>query len=156
MFTSYVLCVSDIITGDEGKHCNSIGSCLSISDVFTGHGYRNAVQMTAALYELSKCEHISCLLQSARHLGISTDTCNRASTSTEQSRGGEGALYIHFSHTFLIDNHVGLHSSQNASYTGAVCDVHQRLTANLHICTICGIFHTEVNTSLAACSTHIY
>ena len=33
------------------------------------------------------------------------------------------------SHAFLIDNHVGLHSSQNASYTGAVCDLHLRLTA---------------------------
>ena len=52
-------------------------------------------------------------------------------------------------HSF-IDNHVGLHSSQNASYTGTVCDLHLRLTAKPHICVICGIFHTEINTSLAA------
>ena len=60
------------------------------------------------------------------------------------------------SHTFLIDNHVGLHSSQNASYTGTVCGLHLRLTAkpHVHICVICGIFHTEVNTHLPLCSTH--
>ena len=43
-----------------------------------------------------------------------------------------------------------------ASYTGTVYDLHLRLTAKPHICMICGIFHTEVNTSLALCSTHIY
>ena len=52
------------------------------------------------------------------------------------------------SHTFLIDNHVRLHSSQNASYTGDVCDMHLRLTAKPHLCVICGTFHTEVNTHL--------
>ena len=29
-----------------------------------------------------------------------------------------------YSNTFLIDNHVRLHSSQNASYTKDVCDMH--------------------------------
>ena len=60
------------------------------------------------------------------------------------------------SHTFVIDNHVRLHSSQNASYTGDVCDMHLRLTQNLtyHVCVICGTFHTEVNTHLPLCSTH--
>ena len=43
-----------------------------------------------------------------------------------------------------------MRTSQNASYTGAVCDLHLRLTAKPHIYMICGIFHTEVNTSLAA------
>ena len=51
------------------------------------------------------------------------------------------------SHTFLVDNHVRLHSSQNASYTGDVCDMQLRLTAKPHLCVICGTFHTEVNTS---------
>ena len=37
------------------------------------------------------------------------------------------------SHTLLIDNHVGLHSFQKASHTGAVCDLHLRLTAKPHI-----------------------
>ena len=60
----------------------------------------------------------------------------------------------YISHTFLIDNHVRLHSSQNASYTGDVCDMHQRLTAKPHLCVICGTFHTEVNTHLLLCSTH--
>ena len=59
-----------------------------------------------------------------------------------------------YSHTFLIDNHVRLHSSQNVSYTGNVCDLHLRLTAKPHICVICGTFHTEVNTHLRLCSTH--
>ena len=58
------------------------------------------------------------------------------------------------SHTFLIDNHVRLHSSQNASYTGDVCGLHLRLTAKPHICVIYGTFHTEVNTHLPLCSTH--
>ena len=49
-----------------------------------------------------------------------------------------------FSHTFLIDNHVRLHSSQNASYTRDVCDMHLRLTAKPHLCVICGTFHTEL------------
>ena len=47
-----------------------------------------------------------------------------------------------FSHTFLIDNHVRLHSSQNASYTEDVCDMHLRLTAKPHLCVICSTFHT--------------
>ena len=34
-----------------------------------------------------------------------------------------------FSHTFLTDNNVRLYSFQNASYTGAVCDLPLRLTA---------------------------
>ena len=55
--------------------------------------------------------------------------------------------YIH-SHTFLTDNHMRLHSSQNASYTGDVCDMPLRLTAKPHLCVICGTFHTEVNTHL--------
>ena len=59
-----------------------------------------------------------------------------------------------YSHTFLIDNHVRLHNSQNASYTGDVCDMHLRLTAKPHLCVICGTFHTEVNTHLLLCSTH--
>ena len=59
-----------------------------------------------------------------------------------------------YSHTFLTDNHVRLHSFQNASYTGDVCDLHLRLTAKPHICVICGTFHTEVNTHLLLCSTH--
>ena len=46
------------------------------------------------------------------------------------------------SHTFLIDNHVRLHSSQNASYTEDVCDMHLRLTAKPHLCVICSTFHT--------------
>ena len=54
------------------------------------------------------------------------------------------------SYTILIDNHVGLHRFQNASYTGAVCYLHLRLTAKPHIGMICGIFHTKENTSLAA------
>ena len=58
------------------------------------------------------------------------------------------------SHTFLTDNHVRLHISQNASYTGDVCDLHLTLTAKPHICVICGTFHTEVNTHLPLCSTH--
>ena len=59
-----------------------------------------------------------------------------------------------YSHTFLIDNHVRLHSSQNASYTEDVCDMHLRLTAKPHLCVICGTFHTEVSTHLPLCSTH--
>ena len=59
------------------------------------------------------------------------------------------SVYMHISKTFLIDNHVRLHSSQNASYTGDVCDLHLRLTAKPHICVICGTFHTEVIHSLA-------
>ena len=59
-------------------------------------------------------------------------------------------LYIVTSHTFLIDKHVGLHSSQNASYTGALCDLHVRLTAKPRICMMCFIFHTDVKTSLPA------
>ena len=47
-----------------------------------------------------------------------------------------------YSHTFLIDNHVGLHSSQNASYTEDVCDMHLKLTAKPHLCVICSTFHT--------------
>ena len=62
------------------------------------------------------------------------------------------------SHTFLIDNHVRLRSSQNAFYTVSVYDLqydlHLRLTAKPHIHMICGIFHTEVNTHLLLCSTH--
>ena len=50
--------------------------------------------------------------------------------------------YNNFSHTFLIDNHVRLHSSQNASYTEDVCDMHLRLTAKPHLCVICSTFHT--------------
>ena len=46
------------------------------------------------------------------------------------------------SHTFLTDNHVKLHSSQNASYTEDVCDIHLRLTAKPHLCVICSTFHT--------------
>ena len=42
-----------------------------------------------------------------------------------------GALDILYSHTFLIDNHVRLHSSQNASDTGDVYDMHLRLTQNI-------------------------
>ena len=49
---------------------------------------------------------------------------------------------IYISHTFLIDNHVRLHSSQNASYTEDVCDMHLRLTAKPHLCVICSTFHT--------------
>ena len=65
-------------------------------------------------------------------------------------------IQISLSHTFLIDNHVRLHSSQNASYTGDVilCDLHLRVTAKPHIYVICGTFHTEVNTHLPLCSTH--
>ena len=47
-----------------------------------------------------------------------------------------------YSHTFLIDNHVRLHSSQNASYTEDVYDMHLRLTAKPHLCVICSTFHT--------------
>ena len=47
-----------------------------------------------------------------------------------------------YSHTFLIDNHVRLHSSQNASYTEDVCDMHLRLTAKPHLCVIRSTFHT--------------
>ena len=49
---------------------------------------------------------------------------------------------IFISHTFLIDNHVRLHSSQNASYTEDVCDMHLRSTAKPHLCVICRTFHT--------------
>ena len=56
------------------------------------------------------------------------------------------ALYQHtdstLSHTFLIDNHMRLHSSQNSSYTGDVCDMHLRLTAKPHLCVISSTFHT--------------
>ena len=65
-------------------------------------------------------------------------------------RGGD----IIYSHTILIVNHVRLHSSQNVSYTGNVCDLHLRLTAKPHICVICSTFHTEVSTHLHLCSTH--
>ena len=58
------------------------------------------------------------------------------------------------SHTFLTDNHVRLHCSQTASYTGNVCDLHPRLTAKPHMCVICGTFHTEVNIHLPLCSTY--
>ena len=58
------------------------------------------------------------------------------------------------SYTFLIDNHVRLHSSQNASDTGNVYDMHLRLTAKHHLGVIRGTFHTEVNTHLPLCSTH--
>ena len=51
----------------------------------------------------------------------------------------------HVFHAFLIpfltDNHVRLRSSQNASYTGDVCDLHLRLTAKPHISVKCGTFH---------------
>ena len=43
-------------------------------------------------------------------------------------------LYIYmilFSHTFLTDNHVRLHSSQNASDTGKAYDNHLRSTAKI-------------------------
>ena len=55
-----------------------------------------------------------------------------------------------YSHTFFIEKHMGMRTSQNASYTGAVCDLYLRLIATPHICMICGIFHTGLNTSLAA------
>ena len=48
-----------------------------------------------------------------------------------------------FSHTFLIDNHVRLHSSQNASNTGNVYDKHLRLTTKPHLGVISGTFHTK-------------
>ena len=57
------------------------------------------------------------------------------------------------SHTFLIDNHVRLHSSQNASYTEDVYDMHLRLTAKPYLCVICSTFHTSL-AHLLLCSTH--
>ena len=59
-------------------------------------------------------------------------------------------------HTLLVQNHMGWHCFQNASYTGDVCDLHLRLTAKLHISLICDVFNTKVNTSLTLCSTYIY
>ena len=50
---------------------------------------------------------------------------------------------IGHSHTFLVDNHVRLHSSQNASNTGNVYDKHLRLTTKPHLGVISGTFHTK-------------
>ena len=52
------------------------------------------------------------------------------------------------SHTLLVQNHMGWHCFQNVSCTGDACDPHLRLTAKPHICMICDIFNTKVNTSL--------
>ena len=56
------------------------------------------------------------------------------------------------SRTFLPENHMRRHCFQNASLTGDVCDLHNRLTAKPHIG---DTFNTKVNISLALCSTHI-
>ena len=53
-----------------------------------------------------------------------------------------GVVILYILIPFLIDNHVRLHSSQNASYTEDVCDMHLRLTAKPHLCVICSTFHT--------------
>ena len=56
-----------------------------------------------------------------------------------------------FSNTSLVQNHMGLHYVQIASYKGDVCDLHFKLTTNPHIilCMICDIFSKKVSTSLA-------
>ena len=50
---------------------------------------------------------------------------------------------------------MGLSRFQNASYTGAVCDLHPRLTAKPHICMICGIFHTKATSLTAMLHPHL-
>ena len=65
-------------------------------------------------------------------------------------------MLIDLSHILLVQNHMKWHCFQHASYTGDVGDLHLRLTAKPHICMICDIFNTKVNTSLALCSIHIY
>ena len=59
------------------------------------------------------------------------------------------------SHALLVQNHIRWHGFQNACYTGDVGDLHLSYSKT-HICMICDIFNTKVNTSLAFCSTQIY
>ena len=77
------------------------------------------------------------------HCNINTWILDLSSMSwREYSTSDDTDYNPRCSHTFLIDNHVRLHSSQNASYTEDVCDMHLRLTAKPHLCVICSTFHT--------------